>query len=73
MEIVGDNTAYTSLVAKGKVVYVRGEPKRYTLEVQFVDDSGKPVPGLTVQGKSDATRSGHTSDAQMKGVTDSQG
>lgn len=48
MEIVGDNSCYTSKNPKGKIVYCRGEPRQYWLELQFVDENYKPVTGLTV-------------------------
>lgn len=48
MEIIGDNTCMTSIKPKGKVVYCRGEPRKYWLELQFVDEKNKPVTGLKV-------------------------
>ncbi|WP_261371275.1 lipase family protein [Yersinia aleksiciae] len=49
MEIIGDNTSFTSLRPKGKVVYCRGEPHKYWLELQFVDENNNPVSGLSVR------------------------
>lgn len=49
MEIIGDNTTVTSVVPKCKVVYCRGEPHRYWLELQFVDENNKPVSGQNVR------------------------
>ncbi|QKJ85132.1 Lipase family protein [Paramixta manurensis] len=51
MEIIGDNTCVTSLRPKGKVVYCRGEPHKYWLELQFVDENNTPIAGLNVQLK----------------------
>jgi len=48
MEIIGDNSCYTSLKPKGKVVYCSGEARTYSLELQFVDENNKPVTGLKV-------------------------
>ncbi|MCX8963300.1 lipase family protein [Erwinia psidii] len=49
MEIIGDNTCITSIRPKSKVVYCRGEPHKYWLELQFVDENNHPVTGLNVQ------------------------
>ena len=49
MEIIGDNTCITSIRPKSKVVYCRGEPHKYWLELQFVDEDNHPVTGLNVQ------------------------
>jgi hypothetical protein len=49
MEIIGDNTTVTSIRPKGKVVYCRGEPHRYWLELQFVDENNTPVSGVNVR------------------------
>lgn len=49
MEIIGDNTTVTSIRPKGKVVICRGEPHKYWLELQFVDENNKPVSGLNVR------------------------
>ncbi|GAA0485678.1 hypothetical protein GCM10009413_22380 [Tatumella punctata] len=49
MEIIGDNTCITSIRPKSKVVYCRGEPHKYWLELQFVDENNNPVTGLNVQ------------------------
>lgn len=48
MEIIGDNTTVTSVTPKGKDVYCRGEPHKYWLELQFVDENNTPVTGLDV-------------------------
>ncbi|MBS0895150.1 hypothetical protein JK211_15585, partial [Tatumella sp. JGM130] len=48
MEIIGDNTCITSIRPKSKVVYCRGEPHKYWLELQFVDENNNPVTGLNV-------------------------
>lgn len=49
MEIIGDNTCVTSIKPKGKIVYCRGEPHKYWLELQFVDENNIPVCGLNVR------------------------
>lgn len=48
MEIVGDNSCYTSQNPKGKIVYYQGEPHQYWLELQFVDENNVPIKGLNV-------------------------
>jgi len=48
MEIIGDNTTVTSLKPKTKIVYCRGEPHKYWLELQFVDENSNPLVGLHV-------------------------
>lgn len=48
MEIIGDNRSVTSLKPKSKVVYCRGEQRKYWLELQFVDENHTPVIGLKV-------------------------
>lgn len=49
MEIIGDNTCITSIRPKSKVVYCRGEPHKYWLELQLVDENNNPVTGLNVR------------------------
>ncbi|MGX5108236.1 lipase family protein [Enterobacter cloacae] len=49
LEIIGDNTCVTSLRPTCKVVRVRGEPDKYWLELQFVDENYVSVAGLNVQ------------------------
>ncbi|PYG48010.1 lipase (class 3) [Pantoea sp. AG1095] len=48
MEIVGDNTCVTSVVPKSKTVLCRGKPRKYWMELQFVDENNVPVSGLNV-------------------------
>ncbi|MEC5343088.1 hypothetical protein ABRZ24_10850 [Brenneria populi] len=49
MEIIGDNTCVTNVRSSGKVVLCSGEPHKYWLELQFVDENNTPVSGLKVQ------------------------
>ncbi|HHL2500962.1 TPA: lipase family protein [Yersinia enterocolitica] len=49
MEIIGDNTSRTSLIPTCKVVKYRGEPHKYWLELQFVDENNTAVTGLNVR------------------------
>lgn len=48
MGIIGDNTCITRITPQGKVVYCRGEQRKYWLELQFVDENNTPVTGLNV-------------------------
>lgn len=89
MEIIGDNTSVTSRKPKGKIVYCRGEPRKYWLELQFVDENNTPVTGLSVHleyhplaSAQEIAKSKHYDGPQYNptpppnppaGVTDSQG
>ena len=49
MEIIGDNTCFTSIRPNNKVVQCRGEQHKYWLELRFVDENNTPVSGLNVR------------------------
>ena len=49
MEIIGNNTCFTSLRPEYKTVQCRGEQHKYWLELRFVDENNTPVSGLNVR------------------------
>lgn len=73
MEIVGDNTSRTAPTPTWKVVMVKGEPERFSLELQFVDEMGIAIANLPVLAENDATRTGHMDKNALRGTTDSDG
>lgn len=65
-----NSTAFTSICPKSPDAFT-GKQKKYWVEIQLVDELGKPVAGMPYKVENDATRCKHSS--SNEGQSDSNG